>query len=533
MRSTISYLIQKLLQGIGIRTLNGQYLFSYFLIFAFALATAVSLYVSLGSDANAINIAGRQRMLSQRVAKEAIMAAQAVENRATVQSTIDLFEASHRQLLEGDPKAGIAAIEHPAIRQQLEKVGGLWNSYREGLHAYLDNPDKQGLIFLHTQSPKVLKEMHKAVNMMATEANLAVRNNQILALSMTGGILLLVIFGRIFGMTLLMQNIEKLKQNLGAVAKGDFSRSAPIEDQDKGNEIGEIFTAYNTMLEQIGGLVAGVNQAVGDVTVGAEQVSNASANTSEEMRQQHSDIDQVATAMNEMAATVKEVASNANHAAEAAKGADHEARLGQEIVTTTLASINGMAQQVEEAAGVMGQLNADTQEVGQVLEVIKGIAEQTNLLALNAAIEAARAGEQGRGFAVVADEVRTLAQRTQQSTEEIRAIIERLQAQSRKAVTSIEQSQAQTAESVEKTAEAGEALDKITTAVTTINDMNNQIATAVEEQGLVASEMDQRITSIADAANASTREAEQTATAVKEIVDQMQRLQQLAGRLTT
>ena len=533
MRSTISYLIQKLLHGIGIRTLDGQYLFSYLLIFIFALATAASLYLSLGSDANAINIAGRQRMLSQRVAKEVLMAAQAVENRAKVQGTIDLFEASHRQLLEGDAEAGIAAIEHPAIRQQLEKVGGLWNSYREGLHAYLDNPDKQRLVFLHTQSPRVLKEMHKAVNMMAAEANLAVRNNQILALGMTGGILLLVILGRMFGITLLIQNIEKLKQNLGAVAEGDFSRTVSIGDRDKSNEIGEIFAAYNTMLEQIGGLVAGVNQAVGDVSIGAEQVSSASVNTSEGMRRQHSDIDQVATAMNEMAATVKEVAGNAGHAAEAAKGAHQEARLGQEIVTTTLSSINNMAQQVEEAAGVMGQLNADTQEVGQVLEVIKGIAEQTNLLALNAAIEAARAGEQGRGFAVVADEVRTLAQRTQQSTEEIRAIIERLQTQSQKAVTTIEQSQAQTAESVEKTAEAGEARDKITSAVITINDMNNQIATAVEEQGLVAGEMDQRITSIADAADASTREAEQTAAAVKDIVEQMQRLQQLAGRLTT
>ena len=533
MRNTISYLIQKLLRGMGIRTLNGQYLFSYFLIFVFALATAVSLYLSLGSDANAINIAGRQRMLSQRVAKEVIMAAQAVENRATVQETIDLFEASHRQLLEGDPEAGIVAIENQAIREQLEKVGRLWDSYREGIHAYLESPDKQGLTFLHTQSPQVLKEMHKAVNMMAAEANLAVRNNQILALSMTGGILLLVIFGRMFGITLLMHNIERLKQDLGAVAGGDFSRAVLIEAQNKGNEIGEIFTAYNTMLEQIGGLVAGVNQAVGEVTVGAEQVSTASANTSEGMHQQHSDIDQVATAMNEMAATVKEVASNAVHAAEAANGADQEARLGQEIVSSTLASINGMEQQIKEAAGVMGQLNADTQEVDQVLEVIKGIAEQTNLLALNAAIEAARAGEQGRGFAVVADEVRTLAQRTQQSTEEIRVIIERLQAQSRKAVTTIEQSQAQTTESVEKTAEAGEALDKITTAVATIKDMNNQIATAVEEQGMVAGEMDQRITSIADAANASTREAEQTAKAVKDIVSQMQHLKQLAGRLTT
>ncbi|WP_457435817.1 methyl-accepting chemotaxis protein [Pseudomonas sp. TE3786] len=212
--------------------------------------------------------------------------------------------------------------------------------------------------------------------------------------------------------------------------------------------------------------------------------------------EQFSRTDQVATAMHEMSATAQEVARHAADAARAADDADHSSQQGSKVMNSTIQTITAMRGEIANTADVIRRLEADSGRIGKVLEVIRGIADQTNLLALNAAIEAARAGEAGRGFAVVADEVRTLAQRTAQSTAEIHQIIDTVQTGALNAVKAIESGQSRSEEGVQQVTEAGSMLANITQAVEAIRDMNRQIATAAEEQTSVAEDISRNLTEI-------------------------------------
>ncbi|WP_018174656.1 MULTISPECIES: PAS domain-containing methyl-accepting chemotaxis protein [unclassified Thioalkalivibrio] len=233
----------------------------------------------------------------------------------------------------------------------------------------------------------------------------------------------------------------------------------------------------------------------------AQAMASSVDQTASGVERQQNEIDQVATAMNEMSSTIQEMAGNSARAAEAANHAEKETGAGQEVVNDTVAVINRMAAEVESTAEKLGKLEASTEEIDKILGVIREIAEQTNLLALNAAIEAARAGEHGRGFAVVADEVRSLSQRTDESTVTIRNMIESLQNGAREAMSAMRASQEQAADGVEKARAAGDSLTTIREAVAQITEMNTQIATAVEEQSAVSEEINRNVTSIRDVAS--------------------------------
>jgi aerotaxis receptor len=266
------------------------------------------------------------------------------------------------------------------------------------------------------------------------------------------------------------------------------------------DELGQLQMVMRMQQVQQETVVWRINDAINSLQAAAAQAMAATEQVEMDMDRQKSEVEQVATAMNEMTATVQEVARNTAYTADATVTADGDVRNGKQVVDRTIVDINNLAGKVEEAVSVIQNLARDSEQIGGVVDVIRGIAEQTNLLALNAAIEAARAGEQGRGFAVVADEVRTLASRTQNSTDEIQQMVQELQTAAENAVMVMEQGQAVAQMSVDQAAKAGESLGAITRSVDTISDMSNQIATAAEEQSAVSDEINQNIVNINGAA---------------------------------
>ncbi|MET0094541.1 MAG: methyl-accepting chemotaxis protein, partial [Sedimenticola sp.] len=243
--------------------------------------------------------------------------------------------------------------------------------------------------------------------------------------------------------------------------------------------------------------------------------------------------DQVASAMQQMVTTVHDVARNTVSAADATRSARDETAKGLDVVMSTMEHINQLADEVVATADVIQQLARDSEDIGGVLDVIREIADQTNLLALNAAIEAARAGEQGRGFAVVADEVRILAARTQDSTTEIQEMIERLQGAARKAVASMEQGRERAQEGVLEVSQAGDSLRAITTSVESISEVNDLVANAAEEQNAVADDIRQNVTSISGIAAQTTSGAKETAQASEHLAELAAKLQSMVGNFKT
>jgi methyl-accepting chemotaxis protein len=301
---------------------------------------------------------------------------------------------------------------------------------------------------------------------------------------------------------------------MNTMAQGDLTQDIKMEGKDEYAWMAWEYTcarkSFKEMIENIIANAAPLASAAEELSAITEQSNNGV------MRQQ-GEIEQVATAMNQMSATVTEVSRNANSAATAAQEADERSNEGCDVVNTTVQTINNLASEVERTSEVIENLKEDSVSIGTVLDVIRDIAEQTNLLALNAAIEAARAGEQGRGFAVVADEVRTLASRTQQSTREINDMIERLQNGANQAVSVMEMGRTKAEESVVQAAKAGEALSAITGVVDNIKNMNIQIASAAEEQSATAEEINRNIVNISEVAQETAGGSQQTASASDEL----------------
>ena len=341
---------------------------------------------------------------------------------------------------------------------------------------------------------------------------------------------LLLCAGLMAGFPLLVTRpLQRLVERLREVAEGDgdLRQRLAVSSRD---EIGQLGDAFNLFLDKLQPLIAEVGRVTVDVDASARQLAGIASHSARLIDSQHASVDQVSTAATEMSAAIAEVARNAQHAASAASDAATQSGAGARVVMDTLASIRQLSHEIESASDSIGTLASETANIGAVLAVIKSIAEQTNLLALNAAIEAARAGEQGRGFAVVADEVRALAARTQDSTRDIQEMIERLQHGVQRSVDAMHTGSARARDSVERAAGVDQVIEQTGHAIQQINDMVVQIATACEQQSNVTDEIARNITDIRDLSDEVARSASSSTTASQGLSTLSGELSRLVGR---
>ncbi|HEH9440521.1 TPA: methyl-accepting chemotaxis protein [Aeromonas sobria] len=313
------------------------------------------------------------------------------------------------------------------------------------------------------------------------------------------------------------------------VSSGDLTSRIDMQ-QFNNDELGTLAKGFGEMQDNLRTLVSEVSGSVVQLSSATEEMSSVARQSASNMSAQQHELNQLATAMNEMQATVQEVSRNTSDAASAATSASETAEIGAKTVNDSILRIERVAGAIESTAVVIRQLGDDSRNIGMVLEVIRGIAEQTNLLALNAAIEAARAGEQGRGFAVVADEVRTLAKRTQDSTSQINTIIAELQQRAEQAGTTMLQSQELMNTTVSTAREAGASISQISGSVSSISHMNIQIATATEEQGAVSEELNRNVVNISHASEEVAAGANQMSQACNELNHLATQLQEMVRR---
>ncbi len=429
----------------------------------------------------------------------------------------------------------------PEEAAALDKIAGVAS-------AYLNNAEKIQPMIREGASPeqvdkvvkindgpalegfKTLDERYHEITSDTTGAMKAVISGAITSVSLVIAVIVIIILGlsgwmitsttrRIRGAALAMKEI--------AEGDGDLTRELPAEQDD---ELGELTNAFNRFRGKIHGLIGRVLGSSQTIESSANTLTELAEGTHRDVQQQQQRTEEAASALEQISQAMGRMMDSSASASQKADAADEQARQSKRQIDTTIDTINRLATEMGNAAQAADKLQQDSLQIGSVLDVIRGIAEQTNLLALNAAIEAARAGEQGRGFAVVADEVRTLASRTQQSTEEIQAMIEELQSNTGLVVSVIEKGQQIGSESVEQSRGAGESLDAISRLVNDIKELNARIAASVREQAEASRSIHGNVEEISSLSSRSAHSAEESLRHSRELHDLAQQMRELMGQ---
>lgn len=476
--------------------------------------------------------AGKVSKIHQLLLQALDQARQRLEasRRSDSSEQVEIAQAGEAQALAAELRD---ALDDPGYAAVLGEVVVNVDSFNERLKEYATQLQQQKQVYgqLVAQVEQLLQRVELALETQrqAMHAERQASSGLIIAAAA-----LALLFGLSAAIMISLAIVRPLKRVIGlaeSIAAGDLS--VRIE-QDRRDEIGQLLAAMQGMSANLRDMVGRLQGGVAQISSSAQTLSTTAEQTRQGVNGQKLETDQVATAMSQMTATVYEVARNAEAAAASTEQADQRVGAGSQVVRQTLQRIEQLARAMGATTESIQRLSQDTQRIDAVLEVIKSVAEQTNLLALNAAIEAARAGEQGRGFAVVADEVRALAKRTQQSTAEIESLIAALREGSRRAVTDMEQSASLVSLTVGDASQNEGALKAIAEAVSVISEMNQQIAAAAEQQTAVAEEINRSVTSIRDIADQSATAMDETAASSIQLAELGRELQGMAGhfRLT-
>lgn len=484
-----------------------------FVVLSTASFVALEWWIA-GSAANGrvINLAGRQRMLSQRIAKETLLAAAGLDRRESVAATRALFTSTLAGLMDGSAEPDLPPAWTPAIRAQLATVKDLWSSYTSEIDRLLARETEvteSDYARFETLSLDVLREMHTAVGMLEAEARARIDLLERIALVGFALVLLLAVLSYVTFRRMVLGRIEALQRGMQRIARErDLAARLPVTRHD---ELGAIATAVNAMQERFQEVATQVRDATQHLREQVTTLARSADDSKQSVQAQMRAVENVAAAMHEMAASVQEVAGSTSVTAEAARRADGQARSGQAVVDASAERVRQLANSMDAAVAAMERLESDTSDIGGILDIIDGLADQTNLLAVNAAIESEHAGEQGQGFAVIAREVRALAHRTQQATNDIQEVISRLQDGARQAAAVMRTGSDQAHASVTHAAEAGASLGAITAAAGEMSELNARIAEALAQQSEAASDVRGNLVSVQELAAKAAEGGEATA----------------------